>query len=203
MSTRTHWQKAWDGADAQTKSWYQPQPSQSLDYIEDCAIARHEAIIDIGGGASTLVDALLARRFANITVLDIAEASLQAAQQRLGEAAGRIKWLCADATAWRPPHPYRLWHDRAVFHFLTREEDRGRYRAIAESAVVPGGHLIIATFAEDGPQKCSGLPVRRYSAAALSQEFAPAFALEEQCRQDHTTPSGAVQRFQYCRFLRL
>ncbi len=203
MSMQEHWQAAWDGADARAKSWYEAEPAQSLDYVEACAIARHEAIIDVGGGASTLVDALLARGFENVTVLDIAQAALQGAQARLGDAASRVKWLCGDATAWQPPHPYRLWHDRAVFHFLTEAADRKSYRAIAETAIVPGGHLIIATFAEDGPQQCSGLPVRRYSAQALAQEFAPAFVLEEHCRRTHTTPSGAEQRFQYCRFLRL
>ncbi len=203
MKTREHWQKAWNGADVRAKSWHQDEPSQSLDYVEACAISRHEAIIDIGGGASTLVDALLARGFENLTVLDIAPAALQAAQARLGEAAARVKWLCEDATTWQPPHPYRLWHDRAVFHFLTEAADRARYRAIAEAAIVPGGHLVIATFAQDGPQQCSGLPVRRYSAKALAQELGPAFVLEEHCRQNHITPSGAEQRFQYCRFLRV
>ncbi len=203
MSTQSHWDKAWGGADPQAKSWFQDAPALSLRLIDDCAIARGEAIIDVGGGASLLVDALMARKFQNISVLDISKAALQSAQARLADRADYIKWLCADATDWTPAHPFRLWHDRAVFHFLTDEADQARYRAIAEEAILPGGYLVMATFALDGPQKCSNLPVVRYDAQSMAATLGPAFKLVDEAREDHTTPGGMVQEFQYCRFLRI
>ncbi len=202
MSTKPHWEKAWTDADPQSKSWYQDSPAHSLALIEASAIAPGEAIIDVGGGASTLIDALLAQGYENTSVLDLSHAALETARVRLGEKAAKIKWLCADATDWTPAHPFRLWHDRAVFHFLTNEEDRARYRAIAEASIVPGGYLVMATFALDGPEKCSGLPVRRYSAQTLATEFGEGFRLVEETIEEHATPGGAIQKFQYCRFLR-
>ena len=202
MSTKSHWEKAWSGADPKTKSWFQDEARHSLELIEASAIAHDEAIIDVGGGASSLVDALLSQGHTNLSVLDISEAALQSAQDRLGAAASSVKWLCADAVSWTPAHPFRLWHDRAVFHFLTTTEDRALYRAIAKAAIVPGGHMIMATFALDGPQKCSGLPVQRYGAQSLADEFSDGFQLIEGIAVAHTTPGGAIQKFQYCRFLR-
>jgi 2-polyprenyl-3-methyl-5-hydroxy-6-metoxy-1,4-benzoquinol methylase len=202
LSEKTHWENAWSKADPQGKSWYQTEAATSLALIDAAAIAHNEAIIDVGGGASTLVDTLLQRGYENLSVLDISDAALQCAQARLGAQSRAIKWLCEDATNWTPAHPFRLWHDRAVFHFLTTEEQRAKYHAIAQGAIVPGGHLVIATFAEDGPQKCSGLPVRRYSAGMLAAEFSPNFTLVEAVNEAHTTPGGSIQKFQYCRFLR-
>ncbi len=208
MSTKTHWENAWKSADPGAKSWFQDEAVRSLEMIEDAAIAHDEAIIDVGGGASVLVDALLQRGFANLSVLDISQAALTCAQQRLddrglGDQGAAVRWLCADATDWQPAHPFRLWHDRAVFHFLTDAEDRAHYLAIAEKAIVPGGQLIMATFAEDGPQKCSGLPVQRYNAAMLAAAMGAGFHLVEEDREEHLTPGGIVQKFQYCRFVRL
>ena len=202
MSTKSHWETAWSGADPKTKSWFQDEARHSLELIAASAIAHDEAIIDVGGGASLLVDALLSQGHTNLSVLDISKAALQSAQDRLGAAANTVKWLCEDATDWTPAHPFRLWHDRAVFHFLTTKETRALYRAIAQTAIVPGGHLIMATFAEDGPEKCSGLPVQRYSAQSLAEEFQDSFELIENMAVDHTTPGGTIQKFQYCRFLR-
>lgn len=203
MSTKNHWDKAWHGADPHSKSWYQDEAARSLAFIDASAIAHGEAIIDVGGGASSLVDSLLERGYKNLSVLDISAAALHSAQTRLGAKASTVKWLCADATNWVPAHPFRLWHDRAVFHFLTTPEDREKYRAIALNSIVPGGYLVIATFAQDGPQKCSGLPVQRYSAEALASEFGDAFTLMETAREEHTTPGGSIQKFQYYRFLRV
>ena len=203
MSTKAHWDKAWQGADPATKSWYQEEAGHSLEMIEASAIAHGEAIIDVGGGASVLVDTLLARGFENLSVLDISKAALQSAQARLGPRANAVKWLCEDATCWTPAHPFRLWHDRAVFHFLTEAEDRQKYRDIAKASLVPGGHMIMATFAMDGPEKCSGLTIRRYSAQSMAAELGDGFTLIDDSIEDHTTPGGTIQRFQYCRFLRV
>ncbi|PHS29233.1 MAG: SAM-dependent methyltransferase [Robiginitomaculum sp.] len=171
--------------------------------IEASAIAHGEAVIDVGGGASVLVDTLLELGFQNLSVLDISRAALQSAKARLGSRANDVKWLCEDATRWTPAHPFRLWHDRAVFHFLTDAEDRQKYRTIAKANLVPGGHMIMATFAMDGPEKCSGLPVRRYSAQSMAAELGDGFALIEDSIEEHLTPGGRVQKFQYCRFLRV
>ncbi len=203
MSTKTHWDKAWKGADPAGKSWYQEEAGHSLEMIEASAIAHGEAIIDVGGGASVLVDALLDRGFQNLSVLDISKAALQSAQARLGLRADNVKWLCEDATSWTPAHPFRLWHDRAVFHFLTDAKDRQKYREIAQANIVPGGHLIMATFAMDGPEKCSGLPVQRYSAQSMATEMGDGFSLIEDRVEAHITPGGSIQKFQYCRFLRV
>jgi SAM-dependent methyltransferase len=203
LSTKTHWDKAWQGADPETKSWYQAEAGHSLEMIEASAIANGEAIIDVGGGASVLVDILLARGFQNLSVLDISAAALQSAQARLGPRADAVKWLCEDATNWAPAHPFRLWHDRAVFHFLTDAKDRQQYREIAKTNIVPGGHLIMATFAMDGPEKCSGLVIRRYSAQSMAAELGDGFTLIEDSIEDHITPGGSIQKFQYCRFLRV
>ncbi len=203
MNTKAHWDNAWTDADPKNKSWYQDLPVHSLELIGACAIAHSEAIIDVGGGASTLVDALLTQGFNNTSVLDVSHAALQNAKDRLGARANHVKWLCEDATNWTPAHPFRLWHDRAVFHFLTAKEDRQRYRAIAEAAIVPGGYLVMATFTLDGPEKCSGLPVIRYSAQTLTATFGDRFRLVGETTEQHTTPGGTVQKFQYCRFLRV
>lgn len=203
MSTRAHWDSAWQGADPEAKSWYQEEAGHSLEMIEASAIAHGEAVIDVGGGASVLVDTLLELGFQNLSVLDISRAALQSAKARLGSRANDVKWLCEDATRWTPAHPFRLWHDRAVFHFLTDAEDRQKYRTIAKANLVPGGHMIMATFAMDGPEKCSGLPVRRYSAQSMAAELGDGFALIEDSIEEHLTPGGRVQKFQYCRFLRV
>jgi len=203
LSTKSHWETAWSGADPKTKSWFQDEARHSLELIAASAIAHDEAIIDVGGGASLLVDALLSQGHTNLSVLDISKAALQSAQDRLGAAASTVKWLCEDATDWTPAHPFRLWHDRAVFHFLTDAEDRQKYRTIAKASLVPGGHMIMATFAIDGPEKCSGLPVRRYSSQSMAAEMGDGFTLIEDSLEEHITPGGTIQKFQYCRFLRV
>lgn len=193
-----HWQTVYrDKSEAQT-SWFRAHLDESLRLIDALHLPAAAPIIDVGGGRATLVDDLLARGFSDITVLDIAEPALAASRSRLGDAAQRVTWLAADiATAKLPAAHYGLWHDRAVFHFLADAQARERYVAQAVRAVRPGGFAIVATFAADGPERCSGLPVRRYDAAALASEFAPAFELAGAARDEHTTPWGARQPFTY------
>ena len=167
--------------------------------IRGTGVSRSGAIIDVGGGASMLVDDLIADGYQHVTVLDLSAAALEVAKQRLGRRAGFVTWMEGDVTTVElPTHHFDIWHDRAVFHFLTEEQDRRAYVANVLQAVRPSGHVIVATFAEDGPTQCSGLPVMRYSAKQLHAEFGTSFALLKQEREDHQTPSGTVQRFIYC-----
>jgi ubiquinone/menaquinone biosynthesis C-methylase UbiE len=185
-------------------SWYQPHAEISLALIASTGLPSEAAIIDIGGGASTLVDDLLQAGYQNISVLDIATAALQKNRDRLGNTAARVHWIEGDITRTAfPDNAFDLWHDRAVFHFLTEGADRQAYVRAASRAIKPGGHLIVATFAEDGPQQCSGLPVARYSAAALHAEFSRAFQLIETRHEAHRTPFATEQRFVYCHWRKL
>jgi len=171
----------------------------SLELIRRVAPKADAAIIDVGGGASTLADALVSSGYTRLTVTDIAAAGLHHAQQRLGAAAASIEWRCADVlTDELPPASFDVWHDRAVFQFLTSAEERQRYVAQVARAVRPDGYVIVATFAKDGPHRCSGLEVTRYSASTLHAEFGARFALLDEAREEHVTASGSRQSFQYC-----
>ncbi|AWE73464.1 class I SAM-dependent methyltransferase [Pseudomonas aeruginosa] len=184
---------------ADAVSWYQPHADSSLALIRQTGIAADAAIIDVGGGASTLVDDLLAAHYSDLTVLDISAAALDVARHRLGGAASAVHWLEADITQVDfPEHRFALWHDRAVFHFLTDAADRARYLNAVGRAVKPGGFVVVGTFAEDGPEQCSGLPVRRYSADTLYDEFGAQFELLGKAEENHHTPFGTVQKFLYC-----
>ncbi len=199
MQAKDHWDRIYRTKPADAVSWFQEHAERSLDLIRATGVDKHAAIIDIGGGASTLVDDLLARGFENLTVLDLSGAALAAARRRLGERASAVQWVEADITKVSlPVHAYDVWHDRAVFHFLTAAEDRAAYVKAVLDAVKPGGHVIVATFAENGPTQCSGLPVRRYSAEDLHAEFGDSFSLIRQVKEAHHTPTGAVQQFLYC-----
>jgi hypothetical protein len=154
----------------------------------------------VGGGASRLGDALLAEGFRDISVLDIAGAALDKARQRLGASAARVQWLTADVSHWRSERRYRLWHDRALFHFLTEAAEREAYHRVLESALAPGGIVVMASFALDGPERCSGLPVQRYSSDTLAAELGSAFRPMDQRSEEHPTPAGKMQRFQYSMF---
>lgn len=199
MSLREHWQSVYRTKQASQVSWYQPEPSLSLDLIRRVAPAPDSHIIDVGGGASTLVDGLLNYRYRNVTVLDIAEASLSVAKNRLGERAAEVSWHEANVLgAELPVAAFDVWHDRAVFHFLTDAADRAAYVAKARESVKPGGHVIIASFAPDGPTRCSGLEVVRYSPDTMHAEFGKGFHLLESMREEHHTPSGTTQAFVYC-----
>jgi SAM-dependent methyltransferase len=180
-------------------SWYQAYPELSLRLIADTGIVADDPIIDVGAGASTLVDYLIMEGYRDITLLDVAHEALELTRARLGPAAEQVTWLDGDVTAFDlPEHRYALWHDRAVFHFLTDEVARRRYVAQANRAVKPGGHVIIATFALDGPERCSGLDVVRYDSAALPQVFGRNFQLVSSVNETHRTPWGSEQRFTYC-----
>ena len=199
---KAHWEAVYEQKGEMEVSWFQESPELSLELIEKLAPAPDAAIIDVGGGASRLVDALVARGYGDVTVLDLSQAALQAAQTRLGARAAKVVWVAADATDWSPQRAYDLWHDRAAFHFLTSAEDRARYVARLTQALKPGGHAIIATFAPDGPERCSGLPIVRYDAAGLSQVLGADFALMDTRAQAHVTPWGSRQKFQFSIFSR-
>ena len=197
-----HWQNVYATKAANEVSWYQDNPVPSLDLIAATGISTDAAIIDVGGGASRLVDALLDRGFQAITILDLSAKALETTKQRLGRRAEGVNWIAADVTTWQPRLSYDLWHDRAAFHFLTEAADRDAYVARLKAAVRSGGHVIIATFAPDGPERCSGLPTVRYDPDALARTLGPGFDLVESRRHDHVTPGGNTQRFQFSRFVR-
>ncbi len=197
MGSQNHWDKVYAEKSGDTVSWFQSEPTISLALIHSIAAPPVARIMDIGGGASNLVDHLLAGGYRNVSVLDIAASGLAQSRVRLGEKAELVNWYVADATNWAPPETYDIWHDRAVFHFLTADADRRAYEAVLKKALAPGGHAVIATFAMDGPEKCSGLPVIRYSAEQLCGELGPDFMLIEQRDEQHVTPSGTTQAFSF------
>ena len=199
MDSKTHWETVYSSKSTDEVSWFQPHADLSLNLIKATGVGRGAAIIDVGGGASTLVDDLVAEGYADLTVLDLSAAALKAARKRLGAEADRVCWLEADITkAALPASRYDIWHDRAVFHFLTAPADRDAYVRTVLRAVKPGGHVIVATFAEDGPLQCSGLPVMRYRADELHDQFGEAFTLIQHQKEEHHTPFGTVQQFVYC-----
>jgi 2-polyprenyl-3-methyl-5-hydroxy-6-metoxy-1,4-benzoquinol methylase len=197
-----HWENVYRTKGEREVSWFQETPSISLDLIRSAGAKRHSAVVDIGGGASRLVDALVDEGYEAVTVLDLSESALAAAKTRLGHTAVRVTWIVADVVGWKPPRRYDVWHDRAAFHFLTDEADRAAYVACLREALRPGGHAIIATFALDGPERCSGLPVVRYDAARLGEVLGDDFSLVETRSHDHHTPMGSTQRFQFSVFRR-
>ena len=199
MSSRAHWDTVYRTKPADQVSWYRPHLERSLAFVESVAPDRAAAIIDVGGGESTLADDLVARGYRDVTVLDVAPSAIAGAKARLGAAARRVHWLQADITTVElPVRRYDVWHDRAVFHFLTRAEDRAAYVRQALRAVRPRGYVVVAAFGPDGPEKCSGLPVVRYDADHLHDEFGGAFRLIDSAVELHRTPTGAIQQFTYC-----
>ena len=199
MHLKGHWEHVYETRPVDAVSWFQPHAEQSLRLIHETGLPRTASIVDVGGGASTLVDDLLHEGYRSLTVLDLSAAALAAARARLGDRAASVTWLEADITQVElPPRAYDVWHDRAVFHFLTSDRDRQAYVAAVLRSVKPGGHVIVATFAEDGPLRCSGLPVVRYSPGALHAEFGAPFKLVAHEREEHHTPAGTVQKFIYC-----
>lgn len=199
---RAHWDTVYTTKGENEVSWFQENPAPSNELIDLARPTSASVIVDIGGGASRLVDSLVAGGFNHVTVLDISGAALEAAKARLRERAGRVEWIIADVTKWYPMQIYDIWHDRAAFHFLTDPADRAAYVTRIKQAVKPGGHVIIGTFAFDGPEKCSGLPVHRYDAASLAKELGEGFELMVSRRHDHSTPWNSAQRFQFCIFRR-
>jgi 2-polyprenyl-3-methyl-5-hydroxy-6-metoxy-1,4-benzoquinol methylase len=201
-SRQAHWQNVYTTRGEREVSWFQERPDLSLELIRAAGATPRSSVVDVGGGASRLVDALLADGFDRVTVLDVSEAALATVKRRLGSAADKVTWIVSDITTWEPAERYDLWHDRAVLHFLTDASDRAAYVARLTKALRPGGHAIIGTFALDGPERCSGLPVVRYDAAKLTDLLGPEFALVETRAHAHPTPMGSVQRFQFSLFRR-
>ncbi len=197
-----HWESVYRAKGEAGVSWFQEEPRLSLELIRSVAPAGGGRIIDVGGGASVLVDRLLDRSFEEIAVLDLSETALGKARARLGERAGRVRWIVADVTEAPELGTFDLWHDRALFHFLTDPADRIRYVDLARRTVRAGGHLIIATFADDGPKRCSDLDVGRYDASSLASELGEGFSLVGESREIHTTPWGSSQAFFYGVFRR-
>jgi SAM-dependent methyltransferase len=200
---KTHWEAVYSTKAETGVSWYQDEPRLSLELIGAVAPAEGGRIIDVGGGASVLVDRLLDLPFERIAVLDISETALGKAKARLGERAERVRWVVADVTEGPELGTFDVWHDRAVFHFLTDPDDRRSYVELARQTVPQGGHLVIATFADDGPKECSNLDVCRYNARSLASELGEGFSLVREARETHTTPWGSPQPFIYGVFKRL
>jgi 2-polyprenyl-3-methyl-5-hydroxy-6-metoxy-1,4-benzoquinol methylase len=203
FNRQDHWQTVYQEKGEHQVSWFQEQPGISWDLISDVGTKTDSAIIDIGAGASRLVDALVDNSYRDLTVLDLSESAISIAKQRLGTRAAGVSWIVADVTQWQPRRQYDLWHDRAAFHFLTESADQNAYSERLTKALRPGGHAIIGTFALDGPERCSGLPVVRYDSAHLSITLGHGFALIAERRHDHKTPWGAIQRFQFSVFRRV
>jgi SAM-dependent methyltransferase len=202
VGRRAHWDNVYPTKGEKEVSWFQENPAPSLELIALAGLSEDASIIDIGGGPSRLVDALVGRNFAQVTVLDLSAAALDVAKARLGDKGIGVKWVAADITTWEPIQTYDLWHDRAAFHFLTDPADQSAYLDRLRKAVRRGGHVVIGTFALDGPERCSGLPIVRYDAAALSAMLGTDFKLIDTRRHDHATPWGALQRFQFSTFRR-
>lgn len=197
---RSHWDEIYASRSESEVSWFEPAPETSIALIEEAGVGPKAAVIDVGGGASRLVDWFLARGQASIAVLDLSAASIAASRRRLGPAAAQVEWIVADVTAWKPKRAFDLWHDRAAFHFLVDPADQRAYVDALNRALQPGGTVIIGTFAPDGPEKCSGLPVARQDAASLGEILGPRYTLLFDRRHIHHTPGGVEQRFHYSAF---
>ncbi len=201
-SRKVHWEGVYSSKSESAVSWYQDEPRKSLEWIRGVLPATGGRVIDVGGGASVLVDRLLDLALARLAVLDIADTALKKSQARLEERAESVEWIAADVTTVQDLGVFDVWHDRAVFHFLTEAADRQKYVELARKTLPKGGYLLIATFADDGPKRCSDLTVCRYSASSLAAELGPGFSLVSEDRETHTTPWGSSQSFFYGLFQR-
>jgi len=200
---KEHWEKVYQSKLPNAVSWFQEHATRSLELIHSVAMSLDTPIIDVGGGASTLVDDLLGDGFKNISVLDLSASALDVVRKRLGIDGHRVTWIVGDICDVNlPEEAYDIWHDRAVFHFLIEPAHRAAYVRQVMKAVKPGGHVIVSTFAPDGPEQCSGLPVARYGPGQLHGEFGPSFELLEHVSEEHKTPWGSLQHFVYCHFLK-
>jgi SAM-dependent methyltransferase len=199
-SSQHHWDKVYSSKAETEVSWFQPYPKTSMEFVELFNLPLDAHIIDIGGGDSHFVDALLNRGYQNIWVLDISEKAIEKAKHRLGEKAEMVHWIVSDITDFQPPVQFDFWHDRAAFHFLTSEEKIYKYVSIAEDAIKKDGYLILGTFSENGPKKCSGLEIKQYSEASMSARFEVCFDRIKCITEDHKTPFNTVQNFLFCSF---
>jgi len=194
---KSHWEGIYGDKNSTEVSWYQEVPDKSLALVVSTGTSQEDAILDVGGGASTLVDHLLDAGYGDITVLDLASRAFDQSRRRLGERASAASWVVSDITRFKPQRKYRLWHDRAVLHFLTDPADRRRYMSVLQQALDPGGHVVIAAFGPEGPLKCSGLEIRRYTIEMLAELLGPEFELQSHELDNHQTPMGATQQFLY------
>lgn len=200
---REHWDHVYRSKEPTQVSWFEPEAAVSLEAVRRSGFEADAAVLDVGAGASRLVDGLLALGYRDITLLDASSVALDLVRDRLGDAAlGRVRYVAADITEWVPDRKYPVWHDRAVYHFLVDPADRAAYRRAVAAAVPPGGAVVLGTFALDGPEKCSGLPVQRYSVESLQHEFEDLLRVVESRTEMHTTPSGSTQSFLFVRFVR-
>jgi hypothetical protein len=198
---QAHWENVYTTKGETEVSWFQEVPTISLALLALVGAKPADSIIDIGGGASRLVDSLLAQGFEHLTVLDLSAAALEGSRQRLGSQGSKVNWIATDAITWEPQrNAYKVWHDRAAFHFLTNEQEQKAYLERLKAGLMVGGHAIIATFALDGPEKCSGLPVARHNSMSLSSLLGPSFALVDSRPHEHATPWGSTQKFQFSTF---
>jgi SAM-dependent methyltransferase len=202
-SRRQHWNDIYANKRESEVSWFEAEAALSIDLIQRCLLRVDAKLIDVGGGASRLVDGLLARGYQDVTVLDVSPVALATARDRLGARAEHVHWIAGDITTFEPPTRYALWHDRAVFHFLVSPADRSSYVSALERAVEDGGHAIVGTFALDGPERCSGLDVARYDGPGLAAALGPSFKLVESLRREHITPAGKAQMFTFVRLVRI
>jgi 2-polyprenyl-3-methyl-5-hydroxy-6-metoxy-1,4-benzoquinol methylase len=199
VDPKSHWDRVYRTKRANEVSWYRPHLDVSLQLIGEAAPNHDARIVDIGGGESTLVDDLLAHGYRNLWILDISSTALDVAKERLGASASKVSWLCGDVTTFAfARHQFDVWHDRAVFHFLTDAKDRAAYVRQVAHAVKRGGHVIVATFGPQGPTQCSGLDVARYDPDSLHDQFGPRFRLVKHLTELHQTPAGSIQQFTYC-----
>ena len=200
MNDKNHWNKIYSIAAEDDVSWFQPYPKTSMEFVELFNLPLHANIIDIGGGDSHFVDALLDKGYKNIYVLDISCNAIERAKVRLGNKASKVHWIVCDVTDFEPPVQFDFWHDRAAFHFLTTEEKIYKYISIAQDAIKKDGYIILGTFSENGPKKCSGLEIKQYSEASISVRFEAAFDRIKCIEQNHITPQNIIQNFLFCSF---
>lgn len=200
---KKHWENIYQTKDLKNLGWYQPTPVTSLDFINQFNLNTTDKIIDVGGGDSFLVDHLLDLGYRDITVLDVSASSLERAKQRLGNRASKVKWIVADASSFEPAEKYDFWHDRAAFHFLTDEQEIANYLKTAWQNINPEGVLVIGTFSEQGPTKCSGIEIRQYSETSMTEKMNPYFEKINCVTVDHQTPSGSIQNFIFCSFRKI
>jgi ubiquinone/menaquinone biosynthesis C-methylase UbiE len=202
VNRQAHWEKVYSAKREDEVSWFQATPAVSIELLTLTGAVKSSGIIDIGGGASRLVDWFVSQGYGDVTVLDVSAPALNSARLRLGEKANRVSWITADVTAWEPSRLYDVWHDRAAFHFLTDPNDQEAYVLRLRRALRVGGHAIVGTFALDGPERCSGLLVQRHDATTLAVALGPGFELIDARPHEHVTPWGAVQKFQFSTFRR-
>ncbi|MER3465143.1 MAG: SAM-dependent methyltransferase [Chitinophagaceae bacterium] len=200
LHEKNHWDNIYSSKAEDEVSWFQQYPKTSMEFVELFNLPLNANIIDIGGGDSHFVDALLDKGYKNIYVLDISANAIEKAKLRLGCKASKVHWIVSDITEFEPPLQFDLWHDRAAFHFLTTEDNIHKYVSIAEDAIKKDGYLVIGTFSEQGPKKCSGLEIKQYSEASMSARFEITFDRIKCITEDHITPTHAVQNFLFCSF---